>query len=222
MNDWPYHQYWFFDLDRTYRQLPDSDRTALIASVLTWAKSQKDVELVAYATLGFKPGTDFALWARAHKPEHIQNALRDLLHTPMGRYLTLTHSLFGLTRQSTYSNRPQKSDQVIDATNRLPYLIIYPFTKTADWHLLDFDTRKAMMKEHIMIGISHPTIRQCLLYAYGVDDHEFVVSYETESLDAFQELVMALRPTQGRRYTLNDLPVFTCVYKPLEELLEWL
>lgn len=222
MNNWPYHQYWFFDIDRAYRFLSASERGRITSSVLEWAASCEVVEIVPYATLGFKPDTAFAFWTRSHKPEHIQTALRDLLRTRMGEYLTLRHSLFGIIRQSAYSNRPQKADQVIQADQRLPYLLIYPFTKTVDWHLLDFETRRAMMKDHIMIGITHTSVRQCLLYAYGVDDHEFVVSYETPTLDAFQELVIALRATEGRRYTQNDLPVYTCIYKPLPELLEWL
>jgi chlorite dismutase len=222
VNEWPYHQYWFYELDRRYRQLPEATRSKLGQSVKKWAKDQGEVEVVPYATVGFKPGTDFTFWVRAHKPEDIQNALRDLLRTPMGEYLTLSASLFGIIRQSTYSNRPQKQDQVIQANERLPYLIIYPFTKTPEWHLLDFDTRRTMMKDHIMIGISHPSIRQCLLYSYGVDDHEFVVSYETPTLDAFQQLVIELRSTEGRRYTQNDLPVYTCIYKPLPDLLAWL
>lgn len=38
-------------------------------------------------------------------------------------------------------------------------------------------------------------------------------------LDAFQRLVMSLRETEARRYTLRDTPIFTCVYRPLAETL---
>jgi chlorite dismutase len=222
MNDWPYHQYIFFELDRSFYRLSPSSRSVLTNSFSDWANDLKTVEFVTYTTLGFKVGTTFMIWLRAHEPGHLQDTLRDLLRTEMGEYLTIRHSLFGITRQTTYSKRPQKSDQVIRADVRLPYLIIYPFTKTVDWHLIEYDKRAAMMKDHIMIGIKHPLVRQCLLYGYGLDDHEFVVSYETPTLQEFQDLIMELRPTEARRYTLNDLPIFTCIYKPLEELLEWL
>jgi chlorite dismutase len=222
MNDWPYHQYLFFDLDRKFRALSPAERRDLTTDIESWAASLTDVEIVTYSTLGFKTDTTFLIWARSHKPDMIQNALRDLLRTRMGEWLILHHSLFGIVRQTTYSNRPQKSDQVIKADERLPYLIIYPFTKTVEWHLLEFDQRKSMMKDHIMVGIKHPHIRQCLLYAYGVDDHEFVVSYETPTLEQFQDLIMELRATEARRYTQNDLPIFTGIYKPLKELIDWL
>lgn len=73
-----------------------------------------------------------------------------------------------------------------------------------------------------MIGIKHVSIRQCLLYAYGVDNHEFIVSYETPTLPEFQDLVMELRGTEGRKYTANDLPIYTCIYKSPEDLVAWL
>jgi chlorite dismutase len=78
------------------------------------------------------------------------------------------------------------------------------------------------MKDHIMVGIKHTSIRQCLLYSYGVDNYEFIVSYETPTLPAFQELVMELRGTEGRRYTKSDLPIHTCIYKSPDELVQWL
>jgi chlorite dismutase len=222
MNDWPYHQYLFFELDRAFYRLPSTRQTELKRDLGKLLQPEPPVELVTYATQGFKPGTTFMVWIRAHKPERLQDFVHALLRTEVGEYLTLRQSLFGLIRQSQYSNRPQKSDQVIQADERLPYLVIYPFTKTPEWHLLPFDQRKEHMLAHIMIGIKHPAIRQCLLYAYGVDDHEFIVSYETPSFEAFQDLVMQLRGTEVRRYTQNDLPIYTCIYKPVEELMAWL
>ena len=63
-------------------------------------------------------------------------------------------------------------------------------------------------------------IRQILVHSFGMDDQEFIVSYETEDLLDFQSLVMALRATDGRVYTLRDTPIFTCVHRPLREALE--
>lgn len=223
MNDWPYHQYLFFHLEPGFNRLAKPQRDKLLHDFFAVKLGALDgVKVVTYATLGFKPGTTFLLWARAHDPAALQTAVRNLLRTELGEWLTLASSLFGLSRNSQYSRGPQKADQVIRADERLPYFIIYPFTKTIDWHQLDFETRRRMMGAHIKIGIGHPKIRQCLLYAYGVDDHEFIVSYETPTLEEFQDLVMELRPTEVRKYTQNDLPIYTCIYKSPEELATWL
>jgi chlorite dismutase len=79
-----------------------------------------------------------------------------------------------------------------------------------------------MMNEHIKIGHGYAHIRQILVHCFGLDSQEFVVAYEAEDLLEFQTLVMDLRATDGRKYTLSDTPVFTCVHRPLREALQLL
>jgi len=87
---------------------------------------------------------------------------------------------------------------------------------------MSFDDRRQIMGEHVKVGTGYEMIRQCLLYSYGIDDYEFVVSYETADLKKFQDLVIDMRHTRSRLYTLTDTPIFTCIYKPLNKLMEWL
>jgi chlorite dismutase len=79
-----------------------------------------------------------------------------------------------------------------------------------------------LMAGHISVGRKYPQITQLLLYSYGVDDQEFIVSYETDDLSDFQSLVIELRSDAVREYTLNDTPIFTCIYKPLEEMINFI
>ena len=48
------------------------------------------------------------------------------------------------------------------------------------------------------------------------------MSYETDSLQEFQTLVMELRGTEARRYTQNDIPMFTCVRMSPRQVLDML
>jgi chlorite dismutase len=122
------------------------------------------------------------------------------------------HVLWGMTRPSQYS-KAAKSAQEIDpfASERAPYLVVYPFTKTADWYLLGSETRQGMMNEHIRIGKQYRQITQLLLYSFGLQDQEFVVVYETHDLKLFSKLVYDLRDTEARRYTKTDTPLHTGV-----------
>ena len=164
------------------------------------------------------------LWCRGENPEEVQNMLaRIAAHEASAKYLTISYTYFGIVRNSEYSGRTGKPEQVMQTyEERLPYFVLYPFTKTHEWHALDFDARKAIMGQHIKVGVGHPAIRQCLLYSYGVDDHEFLVSYEMKTLEEFQDLVIEMRRTAGRKYTLVDTPTFTCIYKTPAELMAWL
>lgn len=127
--------------------------------------------------------------------------------------------LWGYTRPSQYTKT--RSTQEIDpfAESRQPYLVIYPFAKTADWYLMSREARQGMMNEHIRIGKQYEDITQLLLYSFGVQDQEFVVVYETDDLTRFSDLVNELRSTDGRRYTLRDTPLHTAIYHPAEETL---
>lgn len=223
MNKHPYHNYIFFVVKTDFYQLPQKEQGSIKKEFTDLIENQKDLKIVSYATLGFKANTNFMLWIRSPKPELMQDFVQILLHTKFGNYLTITYTFFGIERPSQYSGRIGKPEQIMQTyDDRLPYFILYPFTKTPEWHLLPFEDRKKLMGEHIKIGVQYKDIRQCLLYSYGVDDNEFIVSYETENLERFQDLVMELRPTSVRKYTQNDTPIFTCIYRPLEKLIKHL
>ena len=146
--------------------------------------------------------------------EKLANAM-----SPHRRLIRPVDSLWGFTRPSQYTKA--RSTQEIDpfAASRKQYLVAYPFSKTAEWYLMSRESRQGMMNEHIRIGHEFPSVRQLLVYSTGLDDQEFIVSYETEDLAAFQQLVIALRDTEARRYTLRDTPIFTCVYRSVAETL---
>jgi len=131
-------------------------------------------------------------------------------------------TLWGFTRPSEYTKT--RSTQEIDpfATERKPYLVIYPFVKTTEWYLMSREARQGMMNEHIRIGKQYPEITQLLLYSFGLQDQEFIVVYETDDLVHFSDLVYELRSSEARRYTLRDTPVFTAMYhSPQETLALW-
>ncbi len=139
--------------------------------------------------------------------------------TPFRHLVRPVESLWGFTRPSQYTKA--RSSQEIDplAATRMRYLIAYPFAKTAEWYLMSRESRQGMMNEHIRIGKQYEEIKQLLLYSFGLQDHEFVVMYETEDLPRFSELVNELRDTEARRYTLKDTPVYTAIYHPAPETL---
>ena len=221
MDSHPYHNYLLFDLGNEFYQLPAAEQLAAKAAFSTCIKEDKRLIVEAYLTRGLKAHTTFMLWCRGQNPAHVQDLLGQLNRTRLGQYLTLSQTYFGMVRPSIYSGRTGKPEQVIqNHEQRLAYFVLYPFTKTHDWYQLELPKRKEIMYEHMNIGVNFPDIRQCLLYSYGVDDQEFLVSYEMTTLEQFQELVIKLRSTIVRPYTLSDTPVYTGIYHPLKELMD--
>ena len=62
-------------------------------------------------------------------------------------------------------------------------------------------------------------IKQLLVYSFGLQDQEFVVSYETEDLPKFSDLVQQLRSTEGRKYTSLDTPLIAAMHMNAEEFV---
>ncbi len=220
----PFHQYLFFAVDRALHNLSPEIIATLKEEFISSVKSEKKCTVFAYSLLGLKGETAFMLWIQSEDVHHAEKLVSRILKTKFASFLSITQTLFGIIGKSVYAKERKVHEGNVPAprSDRSPYLIIYPFTKTKEWHLLPLEARKAMMSEHMKIGFGYAHIRQQLLYSYGVDDHEFIVSYETESLEEFQQLVIALRASEGRRYTENDLPIFTCLYGALPDIVELL
>jgi len=213
-------QYLFLKVDSAWRRLDATMRAAGRAEfeeVLASAAPQ--VTTHAYSTLGLKADAQLMLWWKSSNAVTVQDTLGALLATGLGRYCEIAHSLWGLTRPSIYTKRRTTQEQAVDETTRLKYLVVYPFSKTIEWYLMSRDARQGMMNEHMRIGHEFGDVRQVLLYTTGLDDQEFIVAYETETLERHQDLVIALRSTEARRYTLRDTPIFTAVHRPLRDAL---
>lgn len=213
-------QYLFLRVDPQWRRLDASSRhqgRAEFARVL--CDGPGEVTSYTYSTLGLKAGTDLMVWWKASTPDPVQRMTGALLQTGLGRYCDIAYSLWGLTRPSVYTKRRTGQEHALDEAARLRYLIVYPFVKTPDWYLMNRDARQGMMNEHMRIGHEFDDVRQVLLYTTGLDDQEFIVAYETDRLERHQELVIALRATEARRYTLRDTPIFTAIHRPLDDVL---
>lgn len=213
-------QYLFLKIDPLWRRLDEDGRDrgrAEFAAVLRDAAPR--LTTYAYSTLGLKSSAELMLWWKADAPDTMQPTLAALLRSGLGRYCEIAHSLWGLTRPSIYTRRRTAQEQAVDEDTRLRYLIVYPFVKTIEWYLMSRDARQGMMNEHMRVGHEYEDVRQVLLYTTGLDDQEFIVAYETDVIERHQDLVIALRDTEARRYTLRDTPIFTAVHRPLDEAL---
>ena len=211
-------QFLFFKADLLWRRLPEEERARGRREFAQVASQRSSVKTFAYSTLGLKVGADLMLWRIASALDDLQEMSSALLQTGLGLYLETTSSLFGMTRPSTYTKWRTTQEQAIDEQERLRYLTVYPFSKTTEWYLMSKEARQGMMNEHMRVGHDFGEVRQVLLYTTGLDDQEFVVAYETDDLYAYQGLLIALRSTEARRYTLKDQPIFTAIHRPLPRL----
>jgi chlorite dismutase len=128
-----------------------------------------------------------------------------------------------MTRRSPYIDGHQHEGQEGGAAGMRmvgrKYLFVYPFLKTHEWYQLSREERQLIMSEHFLIGHKYPEVKISTAYSFGLDDQEFVLGFETDQPGAFLDLVMELRESRARPYTLRDTPIFTCINKTLEGCL---
>jgi chlorite dismutase len=178
--------------------------------------------VLTYSLVGLKPDVDFLIWGVGSRLEQLQAMSAAVRQTAMAGYLSTPYAYLSMTKRSTYVDKldPDHADarRFITPFNR-KYLFVYPFVKTHDWYQLPFAQRQGMMDEHIVLGNKYPSVRIHTTYGFGLDDHEFVLAFETDKPQDFLDLVMEMRESKARPYTLRDTPIFTCVAKPFEEIL---
>jgi chlorite dismutase len=215
-----YVSFTFFKADLAWRRLPKEVKEDGVGEFLKVLEGHHgQVVIRPYSTIGMRADTDFLLWLSSRELRAIQGLIADLRKTGLGAYLNTPYAYLAMTRESVYLKDHKHSPFVTIEPGQGEYLFVYPFVKTTDWYLLPFEERQQMMNEHFKVGHEFPTIRINTTYSFGLDDQEFVLAFESDSPSDFLKLVMRLRETQARRYTLRDTPIFTCVKGPVEEIL---
>ena len=215
----------FYKVDPAWRRLPKEEREAskkeFGAAVEEW---RQRMLLIPYSTVGLRPETDFMLWRVADSLDLLQEMSRALNRTALGAYLTTPYSFVAMTKRSIYVDKHvhpgQEGRRAAIVPGEYRYLFVYPFVKTRDWFLLPIEQRQEMMDVHIKVGHQFPSVKLNTTYSFGLDDQEFVVAFESDKPADFVDLVMALRETEGSRFTLRDTPIITCIRKPIHETLD--
>jgi chlorite dismutase len=217
----------FYKVTEEFRKLSGFKRErakkSFIAAVETF---KKDGILLAYSTLGFKADVDLMLWRISYDIDSFQRLSSAVLKSGMGPYLKTAASYLAQTKRSTYIDKHQHDGQDGNRTNvypgRFKYIFVYPFVKTREWYLLSKEERQRIMDEHIRVGNQFPSVKLNTTYSFGLDDQDFVVAFESDEPQDFLDLVMALRETEGSKYTVRDTPIYTCRLHELKGALDLL
>lgn len=205
-------------LDPAWRRLPESDRCRDAEAFCASIQEARGVTTHMYSMIGLQAGSDLLVWRLGVSLDALEDAAASALRAGLGRWMSVRESLLGVIQPSQYVKRPTPQEQSLFSGERSRYLVVYPFTKSAEWYLLPKETRQRVMNEHMRVGHSYPQVRQLLANSFGLDDMDFLVAYETDDLAVFSDLVRDLRSTESRRSTVRDTPILTGVHRPLGEI----
>ena len=218
MADRTFAKFTFFKIDPAW-QRRDPEQRAQDKREFRAACDDFSLErsLRAYSTVGTRGDTDLLLLAQAPTLDDIHTFHVVLAQSGLARFADVPHSYLAMTKRSPYSESEARAEICV---SQRKYLFVYPFWKRRDWYRLPAEERQRIMNEHIEIGRRYPEITINTAYSFGLDDQEFVVSFEADEPGSFLDLVQELRGSESSAYTLRDTPIFTCVAMSVRRALD--
>ena len=214
----------FFKLQPTWNALSQQDKEKSRQDYLELIElAKQDLFVYTYSLVGLRTDVDFLIWQIGWSLDAIQAFNEKCRRSLFGQHLSQAYSLLSMTKRSQYVDKIDPEHQ--ESRLRImvgsgKYLFVYPFVKKREWYMLSLEDRQKLMDTHIRIGNKYPSVKLHTTYSFGLDDQEFVVAFETDNPEDFLDLVQELREAESSLYTLRDTPIFTCIRKPLKEILE--
>ena len=219
--------YTFYRVMPEWRRLDEDTRRRgreEFAAVLD--EYRPSIFLRSYSLVGTRADCDLMLWKAASELEIFTQIEGELNGTLLGGYLERPHAYLCTMKRSVYLQDGVAGDRhgsrLQARAGSGKYLFVYPFVKQRRWYSMSQEDRQAAMNEHFAVGGRYPDFEVNTAYSFGLDDQEFVVSFEGEDPHRFVDLVMELRGTEASAYTERDTPIFTCIATDLPRALELL
>lgn len=184
---------------------------------------RRDLLINTYSTVGWRTNADFMIWRIGHELDPFQEMTGLLNGTPMAKYVEATASFLSMTKRSMFIEK-DCSDHEEDRTHLIPgqseYLFVCPVQRTHEWYSRSQEQRQEMMDEYQRIGSKYRSVKLHTTYSFGLDDQEFVVTFETDKPSDFLDMFQELRETKASCFTLRNTPMFTCRRRSLVECLD--
>lgn len=211
-------KYTFFALDRQWRRLSREESEVMKRDFLSILnKYQEELGLRPYSLVGTRADADFMFWIIGDSLLKFQAFQSAILKSALGKFLSTPYSFLGMFRPSEYFG---KSSDAKPAGSK--YLFVYPLTKKREWYSIPFEERRRIMKDHVNIGAKYSSVKIHTAYSFGIDDYEFVLSFETDHPQDFVNLVMDLRTSEASKYTAVETPLFTCISMTPDKIVDLL
>jgi chlorite dismutase len=214
-----YVKFTFLKLDPAWRRRDAADRARdkgeFAAACNDFAE---DHFLRAYSLVGTRGDADLMIRTSSPRLEPIHELHVLLNQSGLMGWADVSHSFLAMTKESVYSDEPQPLAPREGSERQ--FLMVYPMWKRRDWYRLPADERMRVMRSHIETGRRYSGIEINTAYSFGLDDQEFVVSFNADDPGEFLDLVQELRGTESSAYTESETPIFTCIAATVERALD--
>ncbi len=172
------------------------------------------VSASVYSLRGLRSDREVLLWLWGDSLEAISEFVTPLLEAPVAPHLALVETRLASRRVSAYTG----TEEAPPPPSRR-YLFVYPFVRTREWYQLPPEERGRLMQGHITAGRAFPEVLIHTGYSFGIDDQDFYLAFETDSVGEFQSLLMTMRELPITVHTQRDTPMYVGLRRTAEELV---
>ncbi|RAV31866.1 hydrogen peroxide-dependent heme synthase [Corynebacterium heidelbergense] len=187
------------------------DRDAIAADFEAFLRSYDDQDLVVrgvYDIGGLRAEADFMVWWHAEDMEALQAAYRRLLSaTKLGHACEPFWSNAGQHQPAEFNRSHLPSFIMGEPPQK--WICVYPFVRSYDWYLLPAEERSTMLRDHGMAAIGFKEVRANTISGFALGDYEWLLAFESPTLDRIVELMHKMRYTEARRHVREEIPFFT-------------
>lgn len=194
-------------------ELPQDDqgRAETAAEFESFLASYDDEEFTVrgvYDLTGQRAEADLMIWWHAEKFDDLQRAYRRFLkETTLGRASEAYWSNSALHRPAEFNRSHLPS--FIMGEEPAEWVSVYPFVRSYEWYLLPDDERRSILAEHGMAARGFDEVRANTVPAFSLGDYEWILAFESPTLDRIVDLMYKMRYTEARRHVREEIPFFT-------------
>lgn len=203
---------------RTAGQVPGADEAGHLGAAIDELAADGVTVRGVYDVSGLRADADVLFWLHGDDPAKLQAGLRRIRRTAIIAPLEPTWSAMGVHRDAEF-NRSHVPGFLRGETPR-QWLSVYPFVRSYDWYVLPEEDRKRMLAEHGRKGAAYTSVVANTVAAFGLNDYEWLLPLESDSLTDIVDMMRALRATEARLHVNEETPFFTGRRIEVDELPE--
>jgi chlorite dismutase len=213
-----------FAVTPEWRRLDEAQRDGQKAEFAR-AADHHSVRVHAYSLVGTRADAELLLWCVADDLDALRDLEQRLAATRLWAHSARPYAYLAARRRSQYLAGHEHAGSehgrpTAGPVGDMPYVVVYPMTKKRSWYALPHEERTRIMGAHFATGHKYPDIRIHTGYSFGIDDQEFVVSFEVPDVRRFVALVAELRETESSAYTERETPIFVGAAMSLRRALD--
>lgn len=210
--------FWLYERKDSWRQSTHQNWDAAVAEFASVLSSSDVTVRGVYSLMGLRPDIDLMIWVHADRLDQLQQLAVQIDQTAIGRELRRADGYIGTAGMSQYD--PTHGPAFVKGLAPRRYLSVYPFIKTPEWYLIDYQERRKMMVEHGQLASPWPNLQTNTVESFGIQDQEFIVALEDDSPKDLVDMVKKLRDAEVRIYTSLDTPIYLGELMSTEAALE--